>query len=214
MMAAKLIVKDLGVRPYDEIWQQMKSFTDERDESTPDELWLVQHPGIYTLGQTGKQEHVLDAGEIPVLKTDRGGQVTYHGPGQLVCYLLLDIRRLGIGVRDLVTAIEESVIQLLASHNVNASSKPDAPGVYVEGKKVAALGLRIRKGRSYHGLSLNVDMDLAPFSNIDPCGYPGLEVTDTRRLGIKAGITELSQELTNILCSEFGYHAHPTKWSN
>lgn len=214
MMAAKLIVKDLGVRPYDEIWQQMKSFTDERDESTPDELWLVQHPGIYTLGQTGKQEHVLDAGEIPVLKTDRGGQVTYHGPGQLVCYLLLDIRRLGIGVRDLVTAIEESVIQLLASHNVNASSKPDAPGVYVEGKKVAALGLRIRKGCSYHGLSLNVDMDLAPFSNIDPCGYPGLEVTDTRRLGIKAGITELSRELTNILCSEFGYHAHPTKWSN
>lgn len=211
MMAAKLIVKDLGVRPYDEIWQQMKTFTDERNESTPDELWLVQHPGVYTLGQTGKQEHVLDAGEIPVLKTDRGGQVTYHGPGQLVCYLLLDIRRLGIGVRDLVTAIEESVIQLLARHNVEASSKPDAPGVYVEGKKVAALGLRIRKGRSYHGLSLNVDMDLAPFSNIDPCGYPGLEVTDTHRLGIKAGITELSQELTNILCSEFGYYAHPTK---
>jgi len=211
MMAAKLIVKDLGVRPYDEIWQQMKRFTDERNESTPDELWLVQHPGVYTLGQTGKQEHVLDAGNIPVLKTDRGGQVTYHGPGQLVCYLLLDIRRLGIGVRDLVTAIEASVIQLLARHNVDASSKPDAPGVYVEGKKVAALGLRIRKGRSYHGLSLNVDMDLAPFSNIDPCGYPGLEVTDTRRLGIKAGITEISRELTDILCSEFGYHAHPTK---
>jgi lipoyl(octanoyl) transferase len=211
MMAAKLIVKDLGVRPYDEIWQQMKRFTDERNESTPDELWLVQHSGVYTLGQTGKQEHVLDAGNIPVLKTDRGGQVTYHGPGQLVCYLLLDIRRLGIGVRDLVTAIEASVIQLLARHNVDASSKPDAPGVYVEGKKVAALGLRIRKGRSYHGLSLNVDMDLAPFSNIDPCGYPGLEVTDTRRLGIKAGITEISRELTDILCSEFGYHAHPTK---
>ena len=170
--------------PFETSWEEMKAFTDARDEETLDELWLLQHPPVYTLGQAGKPEHLLAPGDIPVIKTDRGGQVTYHGPGQLVGYLLIDIKRMGLGVRNLVTGIERSVIDLLTRYEIQAMARKDAPGVYVEGRKVAALGLRVRRGRSYHGLSLNVDMDLTPFQGINPCGYEGMEVVDMKRLGV------------------------------
>jgi lipoyl(octanoyl) transferase len=199
----------MGLQPYTDVWQQMKDFTDERDESSVDEIWLVEHPPVYTLGQAGKREHLLKPGSIPIVESDRGGQVTYHGPGQLVCYLLFNVRRLNIGVRDLVTGIEKSVVTFLAGHDIEALARADAPGVYVEGKKVAALGLRIRRGCSYHGLSLNVDMDLAPFSNINPCGFEGLEVTDIHSLGLALCLADVAQELVAILSREFGYDSAP-----
>lgn len=208
-MGQPLVVKNLGVKPYTETWQAMKSFTDNRDENTVDELWFVQHPPVFTLGQAGKLEHLLAPGDIPVVHCDRGGQVTYHGPGQLVCYLLLDIRRLKLGVRDLVTVIEQSIVQLINAYGVSAESRPEAPGVYVDGRKLAALGLRIRKGCSYHGLSLNVDMDLTPFSNINPCGFEGLEVIDMNRLGIDKSMTEIMEQLTEILVLQVGYDGKP-----
>ena len=208
-MDQPLVVKNLGEKPYAETWQAMKSFTDSRDECAADEFWFVQHPPVYTLGQAGKVEHLLRPGDIPIVHSDRGGQVTYHGPGQLVCYLLLDIRRLQLGVRDLVTAIEQSIVQLISSYGVAAEAKPEAPGVYVDGRKLAALGLRIRKGRSYHGLSLNVDMDLGPFSNINPCGIEGLEVVDMKRLGIDRPMAKIMEELTDILVQQIGYDGDP-----
>ena len=208
-MDQPLVVKNLGEEPYTETWQAMKSFTDSRDECAADEFWFVQHPPVYTLGQAGKVEHLLRPGDIPIVHSDRGGQVTYHGPGQLVCYLLLDIRRLQLGVRDLVTAIEQSIVQLINSYGVAAEAKPEAPGVYVDGRKLAALGLRIRKGRSYHGLSLNVDMDLGPFSNINPCGIEGLEVVDMKRLGIDRPMAKIMEELTDILVQQIGYDGEP-----
>ncbi|MBT4161821.1 MAG: lipoyl(octanoyl) transferase LipB [Gammaproteobacteria bacterium] len=204
---SKLVVKNLGLVPYEQTWQRMKDFTDTRDEETLDELWLLQHPSVYTLGQAGKQEHVLTPGDIPIVKSDRGGQVTYHGPGQLVVYLLVDIKRIGIGVRFLVTGIERAVIDFLGRHGVAAMARKDAPGVYVEGRKVAALGLRVRRGRSYHGLSLNVDMDLAPFKGINPCGYEGLEVIDLKGLGVNLSVEETARELTPLIGVEFGYDA-------
>ena len=204
-MGHPLVVKNLGEKPYVKIWETMKSFTDSRDKCAADEIWFVQHPPVYTLGQAGRAEHLLAPGDIPVVYSDRGGQVTYHGPGQLVCYLLLDVRRLRFGVRGLVTAIEQSIIQLINSYGVIAESKPEAPGVYVDGKKLAALGLRIRKGCSYHGLSLNVDMDLGPFLNINPCGFKGLEVVDMKGLGIDRPMTEIMEELTDILIRQIGY---------
>ena len=208
-MGQPLVVKNLGEKPYAETWQAMKSFTDSRDECAADEFWFVQHPPVYTLGQAGKVEHLLRPGDIPIVHSDRGGQVTYHGPGQLVCYLLLDIRRLQLGVRDLGTAIEQSIVQLINSYGVAAEAKPEAPGVYVDGRKLAALGLRIRKGRSYHGLSLNVDMDLGPFSNINPCGIEGLEVVDMKRLGIDRPMAKIMEELTDILVQQIGYDGEP-----
>ena len=206
-MQENLVVRELQTLPFDTTWQQMRLFTDQRDADTLDELWLLEHPPIYTLGQAGKAEHVLLPGEIPVVHTDRGGQVTYHGPGQLVGYLMVDIKRLGIGVRQLVTGIERSVISLLASEGVTGMTRSKAPGVYVEGRKVAALGLRIRRGRSYHGLSLNVDMDLTPFEGINPCGFEGLEVTDLKRLGITLSIDQVRVRLAEIIGVEFGYDA-------
>ena len=208
-MGQPLVVKNLGEKPYAETWQAMKSFTDSRDECAVDEFWYVQHPPVYTLGQAGKVEHLLTPGDIPIVHSDRGGQVTYHGPGQLVCYLLLDIRRRQLGVRDLVTAIEQSIVQLIKSYGVAAEAKPEAPGVYVDGRKLAALGLRIRKGCSYHGLSLNVDMDLGPFSNINPCGIEGLEVVDMKRLGIDRPMAKIMEELTDILAQQIGYDGDP-----
>ena len=208
-MGHALVVKNLGEKPYVKTWQTMKSFTDRRGECDADEIWFVQHSPVYTLGQTGNVKHLLTPGDIPVVHTDRGGQVTYHGPGQLVCYLLLDVRRLQLGVRGLVTAIEQSIVQLINSYGFAAESKAEAPGVYVDGKKLAALGLRIRKGCSYHGLSLNVDMDLGPFSNINPCGFKGLEVVDMKRLGIDRPITEIMEELTDILIRQIGYDGDP-----
>ena len=187
----------------------MKKFTDSREAHAPDEIWFVQHPPVFTLGQAGKVEHLLTPGDIPVVHSDRGGQVTYHGPGQLVCYLLIDVRRRKLGVRDLVTAIEQSIVQLIKAYGVVSESKREAPGVYVNGRKLAALGLRIRKGCSYHGLSLNVDMDLEPFSNINPCGFEGLEVIDMKRLGIDRSMTEVREALTDILIRQIGYDTDP-----
>jgi lipoyl(octanoyl) transferase len=155
----------------------MRQFTDQRDAGTTDELWLLEHPPVFTLGQAARPEHILDAGEIPVVKTDRGGQVTYHGPGQLVAYLLLDLKRAGLGVKRLVNLLEQSVIDLLAAYGVIAAARPDAPGVYVDGAKIASVGLRVRQGCSYHGIALNLDLELEPFARINPCGYPGLSVT-------------------------------------
>lgn len=172
-----MIVRDLGVQPYDETWRAMQAYTDQRDSASEDELWLVEHPPVYTLGKNSRPEHVQDAGDIPLIQSDRGGQVTYHGPGQLVVYVLLDIQRMKLGVRELVSRLENSVIDLLGDYEIRAESKRDAPGVYVEGRKIAALGLRVRKGCCFHGLAFNVDMDLEPFSRIDPCGFPGLHVT-------------------------------------
>ena len=201
----------MGQQPYEATWDAMKTFTAERTAETVDELWLLEHPPVYTLGQAGKPEHVLAAGGIPVVRTDRGGQVTYHGPGQLVAYLLLDIRRLGIGVRDLVTGIERSVIQLLAGQGIAAIARTDAPGVYVDNRKVASLGLRIRKGCSYHGLSLNVDMDLAPFVGINPCGHAGLEVTDLKTLGVSLPFSQIAEMMSGQLAIEFGYDVAPVE---
>ncbi|MDF3195202.1 lipoyl(octanoyl) transferase LipB [Pseudomonas sp. 1928-m] len=176
-MSLPLGFRELGQVDYQPTWHAMQRFTDTRGADTPDEIWLLEHAPVFTQGQAGKAEHVLFPGDIPVVQVDRGGQVTYHGPGQLVAYLLLDVRRSGIGVRELVSRIERSLIDLLASYGVCANAKPDAPGVYVDGAKIASLGLRIRNGRSFHGLALNVDMDLQPFQRINPCGYAGMAMT-------------------------------------
>ena len=176
------IVKHLGLVDYLPTWQAMQAFTDQRDAYTPDELWVVEHPPVYTLGMAGKPEHVLRQTQIPLVNTDRGGQVTYHGPGQLVVYLLIDFKRLGVGVRELVRRIEQSLVDTLAGYGVEAHGDDKAPGVYVGQEKVASLGLRIKNGAVYHGLSLNVDMDLTPFSWINPCGYAGLVVTQLKNL--------------------------------
>ncbi len=167
----------LGRRPYLPVWQAMRELTDTRDADTPDQFWLVEHEPVFTQGQAGKPEHLLMPGDIPVVATDRGGQVTYHGPGQVVLYPLLDVRRARLGVRDLVSALEQAVIALLAEHGVTAHARPDAPGVYVAEAKIASLGLRIRRGASFHGVALNVDGDLSPFSRINPCGYAGMAMT-------------------------------------
>ncbi len=189
----------LGRRSYREVWEKMRAFTSDRDDSTPDNFWVVEHDPVYTLGQAGKPEHLVDTGEIPVIKVDRGGQVTYHGPGQLVIYTLIDLQRKRLGVRQLVESLENAVIDLLAYHSVQAHSRRDAPGVYVGDAKIAALGLKIRRGRAYHGLALNVDMDLEPFGRINPCGYPGLAVTQTTDQGISLPLWILAGELCEIL---------------
>ncbi len=181
----------------------MRSFTDQRDNTSADELWVVEHPSVYTLGQAGKPEHILNSGNIPVLESDRGGQVTYHGPGQIIVYTLFDLRRAGFGVRELVVRLENAVIETLALYDLSAQGRRDAPGVYVDGQKIAALGLRVRRGCAYHGLSLNLDVDLTPFKGINPCGYAGLEVTSLQQLGIEyrkeALVDSLLQSLVNQL---------------
>lgn len=182
MSVLQLLERQLGLVAYEPTLTAMREFTDSRGAQTPDELWLLQHPPVFTQGQAGKAEHVLAPGDIPVIQVDRGGQVTYHGPGQWVLYLLVDLRRHSVGVRDLVTLIEDSLIQLLAEYAISAVAKSGAPGVYVAGDKIASLGLRVRRGCSYHGLALNVDMDLEPFQRINPCGYEGLQVTSMRTL--------------------------------
>ncbi len=177
-------IENLGLRPYQEIWDAMRACTAARDADSADQIWLVQHPPVYTQGQAGKPEHLLAPGDIPVIQIDRGGQITYHGPGQTVMYLLLDLRRAGIGIRALVSLIEESVIGYLQELGIRAQSRIDAPGVYVDGKKIASLGLRVRGGCTYHGVALNVDMDLEPFSRINPCGLVGMQMTQLRDLGV------------------------------
>ncbi len=197
-------VKYLGRSDYQKTWDAMKCFTDSRNSQTRDELWITEHAPVYTQGLNGRAEHLLNPGEIPVVQIDRGGQVTYHGPGQLLLYCLLDITRLGLGVRGLVSRIEKSIIELLDSHQIEAHARQGAPGVYVGQAKIAALGLRIRKGCCYHGLSLNVDMDLEPFSRINPCGFRGLAVTQLRDFGIDTGIEQLGGDLAALLIGNFG----------
>lgn len=210
MSGASLGVRELGLVEYLPTWQAMQHFTNNRGPQTADEVWLLQHLPVFTQGQAGKAEHLLLPGDIPVVQADRGGQVTYHGPGQLVGYLLLDVRRLGFGVRELVNRIEHSLIDLLAGYGVEASAKPDAPGVYVDGAKIASLGLRIRNGRSFHGLALNVDMDLEPFQRINPCGYAGLKMTQLRDLVGPVDFAEVMGRLRGELVQQLGYTQQQT----
>ncbi len=186
-----ILIRNLGLQPYAPVSQEMHDFTDRRDDDTPDEIWLVEHPPVFTQGQAGKAEHVLAAGDIPVIQSDRGGQVTYHGPGQQVMYVLINLKRRKIGVRELVTLLENTVINTLAQLDIVANARPDAPGVYVDGKKICSLGLRIRKGCSFHGLALNIDMDLAPFMRINPCGYAGMEMTQVSKLVENASMDKI-----------------------
>lgn len=180
---SQVVIRELGLQVYEPVWRAMQDFTDTRGESTPDEIWFTEHESVFTLGLNTAPEHLLDPGDIPVIQIDRGGQVTYHGPGQLMIYPLIDLRRAGLGVRDLVTALEQSVVDLTADYGVEAASRCDAPGVYVDGSKLASVGLRIRRGASFHGMALNVSVDLEPFSRINPCGFEDLEVTDLAHLG-------------------------------
>ena len=176
-----LIVKRLdGLQPYIPLWEEMQKYTDNRGPESPDQIWLLEHSPVFTQGQTGKAEHVLNAGGIPIVKTDRGGQVTYHGPGQLVAYLLIDLRRRKLGVRSIVTRIEQAIINMLQTYGVKAQARADAPGVYIDQAKIASLGLRVRRGCTFHGLALNIDMDLSPFSRINPCGYAGLKMVQLK----------------------------------
>jgi lipoyl(octanoyl) transferase len=188
-----------GPAPYEPTWRAMQEFTLLRDAHTADEIWLLQHPPVYTLGLAGRPDHLREETTIPVIKTDRGGQITYHGPGQLVAYLLLDLVRLDLGVRELVCKMEQAIIDLLADFDIRARRRTGAPGVYVDDAKIAALGLRVRHGRCYHGLALNVDMDLTPFEAIDPCGYPGLKVTQLRDCGVRQPFAEVGQVLLEKL---------------
>jgi len=196
---ASLIVRRLGCVEYEPTWRAMQRFTDGRSAATPDEIWFLEHPPVFTLGLAGKREHVLAPGDIPVVQTDRGGQVTYHGPGQLVVYPLLELRRRGFGVRDLVMALEEAVIAYAAELGIEARSSREAPGVYVGGKKLASVGLRIRRGASYHGIALNVCMDLGPFTRINPCGYAGLQMTQLAALGGPSSVEEAARGLERHL---------------
>jgi lipoyl(octanoyl) transferase len=193
------VVRSLGQVEYEPTWRAMQAFTAQRVADTPDELWLLEHPPVYTLGQAGKPEHLIAATDIPVVPIDRGGQITYHGPGQVVIYVLVDLRRRGYGIRELVARMEQAVIDLLAGQGVTAERLAGAPGVYVDGAKIAALGLRVKQGCTYHGLALNVDMDLAPFAAINPCGYPGLRVTQCRDLGIALSVQQVEEAVAQAL---------------
>ena len=195
---------DLGRQAYEPVWRAMQRFTDARDQDTLDELWLVEHEPVFTLGQAGKPEHVLAPGEIPVLHVDRGGQVTYHGPGQIVLYPLLDLRRIGIGVREYVCRIEQAIIDTLDEWNIGGQRREGAPGVYVAGAKVAALGIRVRRGCTFHGLAFNIGMDLEPFHRINPCGYPGLQVTSMRDLGGPSSMDAVKPVLLDHIARQFG----------
>lgn len=205
-----VIVRHFGLVAYLPIYQQMQTFTAQRDETTVDEFWLVQHPPVYTLGRAAKREHLLNTGEIPVVPIDRGGQVTYHGPGQLVVYLLVNLRRQGLGVKELVNRIEQALIDYLTSLAIPAARRANAPGVYVEQAKIAALGLRVQRGCSYHGLSLNVAMDLTPFQGINPCGYPDLAVTQLNEWGGSDDVEDVADNLIPFLVNSLRYNAYHT----
>ena len=200
-------VRDLGRQPYEPVWRAMQAFTDARDEATPDDLWLVEHDPVFTLGQAGKPEHVLMPGDIPVLHVDRGGQVTYHGPGQIVLYPLLDLRRLKVGVREYVCRIEQAIIDTLGDWNIEAVRREGAPGVYVAGAKIAALGIRVRRGCTFHGLAFNIAMDLSPFQRINPCGFEGLQVTSLVDLGGPSGLDAVKPALVAHVAAQFGLEA-------
>ena len=196
-----IIIRDLGLQDYDVTWQAMQRFTQARNIDAKDELWIVEHPPVYTLGLNGKREHLLTIGTIPIINSDRGGQVTYHGPGQVIIYILLDIKRLSLGIRQLVTILEQAMISVLAQYGISAVSRPDAPGVYVNDKKIGSIGLRIKKNCSYHGLSLNNDMDLRPFDHINTCGYSGLKVTQLSELGVTVSSKQLADSVTQAIKS-------------
>lgn len=205
-MRNKLIVRDLGLQEYEPVWHAMQDFNATRNESTPDEFWILEHPPVFTMGLNAKEEHLLNVQDIPVVHIDRGGQVTYHGPGQLVLYTLLDLKRLGIGVKQLVRHIEQAIIRVLAELDIQAEGKIDAPGVYINDAKIAALGLRIKNNRSYHGLSLNIDMDLSPFEQINPCGYKGLAVTQVADLAVAMDKNRVKSQLVQHLTELLGYN--------
>ncbi|HEY5559339.1 MAG TPA: lipoyl(octanoyl) transferase LipB [Steroidobacteraceae bacterium] len=200
----KTVLRWLGRAEYAPTWRAMQSFTDARDAHTPDEVWFLEHGPVFTQGLNGRPEHLLATGDIPVVGIDRGGQVTYHGPGQLVVYTMIDLRRRGIGVRGLVVALENAVVALAAGHGITAAGRRDAPGVYVDGRKLASLGLRVRRGCSYHGLALNVDMDLEPFRRINPCGMAGLAMTQLAAEGASMVVHDVALELAPLLCDALG----------
>lgn len=206
-----LIIRQLGLQPYKPVWQRMRDFTKSRDRYPLDEIWLLEHEQVFTQGKAGKAEHVLEPGDIPVVPVDRGGQVTYHGPGQLVGYLLIDLKRRKLGVRALVEKVEESIIEILGDYGVEAQTRGNAPGVYVEGVKIASLGLRVSHGCCFHGLALNLDMDLEPFSRINPCGYQGLQVTQLRDLVGSASLLDVSTKLADQLAAKLGYNSASTQ---
>ncbi len=200
-----LVVRELGRQDYLPVWQAMHDFTDQRNDGTQDEVWLVEHNPVFTQGQAGKAEHLLNTGDIPVVQSDRGGQVTYHGPGQLVAYFLINLRRKKLGVRELVTHIENIVIETLQHFGIASNARPDAPGVYVEQRKICSLGLRIRKGCSFHGLALNINMDLTPFLRINPCGYAGMEMVQTKDLNGPQSIAEIQSVVIDKITQLLGY---------
>ena len=201
----ELVVRHLGRQPYEPVWAAMKDFTDSRDESTGDEIWLVEHDPVFTQGLAGKPEHVLNPGDIPIVQTDRGGQVTYHGPGQVVAYPLLDIERRGVGVRCLVDRLEQAVIDVLAGMGVEGARQAGAPGVFVGAAKIASIGLKVRRGRTYHGLAFNIDMDLTPFSLINPCGFSGLTMTQVVEQVGPADWDDMAGRLLTAFCKLMGY---------
>ena len=200
-----IIVRYLGHQEYEPLWRAMQRFTEERDALTPDELWFTEHPPVFTLGLNAKREHLLAPGDIPVVQIDRGGQVTYHGPGQLMIYPLIDLKRASLGVRALVTALERSVVDLVGEFGVEAECRAGAPGVYVGERKLASVGLRVRRGASYHGMALNVDVEMEPFGRINPCGYAGLEMTDLARLGIAEGLPQVARRIESLLLRRLGW---------
>lgn len=201
---AELVIRTLGEQAYPQTWEAMKAFTADRGAATTDELWFLEHPRVYTQGQAGKAEHILAPGDIPVIQVDRGGQVTYHGPGQLVVYLLLDLTRRKLGVRDLVDAIEQAIVLCLGEIGIDAAPRPDAPGVYVGDAKIASLGLRVRRGCSFHGLALNVDMDMEPFARINPCGFAGMPMCQVRDFTTETDIQAISERLSIALADGLG----------
>lgn len=198
-MAIPVIIRKLGLQPYETIWRDMQRFTQERRDKTPDEIWVLEHTPVYTLGLNGKREHLLNPGDIPVIECDRGGQVTYHGPGQLVIYTLLDIKRLKLGIRQLVTLLEKSMVTALVQFGITAIAKPEAPGVYVNDKKIGSIGIRIKNNASYHGISLNNNMDLTPFNYINTCGFKDLQVTQLADLGVTVSTADLAIPVVNAI---------------
>jgi len=204
---ARIEVRSLGRQEFEPTWRAMQRFTEERGADTADEIWFTEHPPVFTLGLNASREHLLAPGSIPVVQIDRGGQVTYHGPGQLMVYPLLDLKRAGFHIRGLVTALERSVVDLAREFGLEAAGRRDAPGVYVDGRKLASIGLRVRRGASYHGMALNVDVDLEPFSRINPCGFEGLEMTDLARLGVRHDLPSVAVRLQEYLLRHFSHPA-------
>ncbi len=208
MKSDTVIIRTLGLQDYLATWLAMQQFTNKRDLDTTDEIWVLEHPPVFTQGQNGKPEHILSQGTIPVIQTDRGGQVTYHGPGQLIVYTLIDLKRKKLNTRQIVTILEESVVQLLASYQIQAKAKCEAPGVYIENKKICSIGLRIRRGCSFHGLALNIKMNLDPFLAINPCGFPELKMTQMTEINKKVKLTSVGVKLVKHLIAKLGYTSH------